>query len=179
MPSLVSLMVLCKFIQPTTETQIFWRTQTSRTPRKIYQIQRTFFQPFQWDQPKFVNKTNLYYSGEAGRIVIPFWTDVFYVFMCFYLCISDFHLVKYLKRIVILYDLSGHKPDLEGKIQICFRYGFSRPVPVYKHWDSKSARPDPYVSTQKAGIRKPALSSHWESRFFQTCHLSKIHGGQV
>ena len=33
----------------------------------------------------------------------------------------------------ILYDFSGHKPDLEGKIQICFRYGFSRPVPVYKH----------------------------------------------
>ena len=25
----------------------------------------------------------------------------------------------------ILYDFSGHKPDLEGKIQICFRYGFS------------------------------------------------------
>ena len=81
--------------------------------------------------------------------------------------------------LIILYDFSGHKPDLEGKIQICFRYGFSRPVPVYKHWDSKSARPDPYVSTQKAGIRKPVLSSHWESRFFQTCHLSKIHGGQV
>ena len=28
----------------------------------------------------------------------------------------------------ILYDFSGHKPDLEGKIQICFRYGFDRPV---------------------------------------------------
>ena len=24
-----------------------------------------------------------------------------------------------------LYDFSGHKPDLEGKIQICPRYGFS------------------------------------------------------
>ena len=31
-------------------------------------------------------------------------------------------------RIAILYDFSGHKPDLEGKIQICFRYGFDRPV---------------------------------------------------
>ena len=28
----------------------------------------------------------------------------------------------------ILYDFSGHKPDLEGKIQIFFRYGFPRPV---------------------------------------------------
>ena len=28
----------------------------------------------------------------------------------------------------ILYDFSGHKLDLEGKIQICLRYGFSRPV---------------------------------------------------
>ena len=79
----------------------------------------------------------------------------------------------------ILYDFSGHKPDLEGKIQICFSYGFSRPVPVYKHWDCKSARPDPHVSTQKASLTKPELSVHWESRFFQTCHLSKTHGGQV
>ena len=79
----------------------------------------------------------------------------------------------------ILYDFSGHKPDLEGEIQICFRYGFSRPASVYKQWDHKSARPDLHVSTQKAGIRKPVLSLHWESRFFQTCHLSKMHGGQV
>ena len=70
-------------------------------------------------------------------------------------------------------------PLLEGKIQICFSYGFSRPVPVYKHWDCKSARPDPHVSTQKASLTKPELSVHWESRFFQTCHLSKTHGGQV
>ena len=33
-----------------------------------------------------------------------------------------------LYSLYILYDFSGHKPDLEGKIQICFRYGFSRPV---------------------------------------------------
>ena len=35
--------------------------------------------------------------------------------------------------LAILYDFSGHKPDLEGKIQICFRHGFSRPVLVFKH----------------------------------------------
>ena len=70
------------------------------------------------------------------------------------------------RGLVILYDFSGHKPDLEGKIQICFSYGFSRPVPVYKHWDCKSARPDPHVSTQKASLTKPELSVHWESRFF-------------
>ena len=34
--------------------------------------------------------------------------------------------------ILILYDFSGHKPDLEGEVQICFRYGFSRPASVYK-----------------------------------------------
>ena len=84
-----------------------------------------------------------------------------------------------LYSLYIFYDFSGHKPDLEGKIQICFRYGFSRPVPVYKHWDCKSARPDPHVSTQKASLTKPELSIYWESRFFQTCHLSKTHGGQV
>ena len=48
----------------------------------------------------------------------------------------------YLTGHVILYDFSGHKPDLEGKIQICFRNGFSRPVRLYKHCNSRSARPD-------------------------------------
>ena len=73
-----------------------------------------------------------------------------------------------LHSLYILYDFSGHKPDLEGKIQICFSYGFSRPVPVYKHWDCKSARPDPHVSTQKASLTKPELSVHWVSRFFHS-----------
>ena len=36
--------------------------------------------------------------------------------------------VEIVNRFNILYDFSGHKPDLEGKIQICFRYGFDRPV---------------------------------------------------
>ena len=35
---------------------------------------------------------------------------------------------RLVNRFNILYDFSGHKPDLEGKIQICFRYGFDRPV---------------------------------------------------
>ena len=74
----------------------------------------------------------------------------------------------------ILYDFSGHKPDLEGEIQICFRYGFSRPASVYKQWDHKSARPDLHVSTQKADIRN-LYSLYTESTGFFRPVIWVIH----